>query len=144
MKREETRQEITERLQDWAEKSYVLTAEELKKECEKETKKCGEEIDWFDDILSPLEWNCCDRCGALYPSETLFWESADWGYENKKLVRGIQIEKAEYMALCEECVAELEKKGAKDIITCDECGAEWTKQELKDWHCPDCKHKIGD
>lgn len=132
------KQDIIEKIQGDVEHNRIATDKELKAECEKHG------LDWFDDILSPLEWNCCDRCGTLYPSEALFWESADWGYENKALVRGIQAEKVEYMALCEECVKELKAEGEKYIITCDACGAEWTEQELSDWHCPDCKHKIGD
>ena len=108
-----TRQEKIEVLQDWVEKGHILTADALKQACEHEKTTSGEDIDWFDDILSPLEWNCCDRCGALYPSEMLIWESYDWGYECEDLVKGIEKEGVDYVALCDECVAELMKKGAK-------------------------------
>jgi hypothetical protein len=31
-------------------------------------------------------------------------------------------------------------------IECDECRCTWTEQDLidTDWHCPNCKHLIGD
>lgn len=108
-----TRQEKIEVLQDWVEKNYITDAEHLKQACEHERLTSGVEIDWFDDVLAGLEWNCCDRCGALYPSEMLYWENCDWGYENEDLVKGISKEKVEYMALCEGCASELIKKGRR-------------------------------
>lgn len=31
-------------------------------------------------------------------------------------------------------------------IECEECGFSWSEEDLNDtsWHCPNCKHKIGD
>lgn len=31
-------------------------------------------------------------------------------------------------------------------VECEECGGKWTEQEINgySWHCPNCKHKIGE
>ena len=105
-----TRQETIEQLQDWVEKNIIITDNQLKLEIKQSEYP---DLDWFDDILSGLEWNCCDGCGALYPSEMLYWENCDWGYESEELCKGITEEGGEYVALCDECVKKLVEKGAK-------------------------------
>lgn len=102
-----SKQERIELIQDWVEHNHITTADELEKEC----KKYG--LDWFDDILSPLEWNSCDRCGALWESEQLYWEYCDWAEESEELQRGLKLDGGEYTALCENCVRELCEKGEK-------------------------------
>ena len=103
-----TRQEKIEQLQDWVEHGHLLTADALKNACVK-LQKSYEDIDWFDDILAPLEWNCCDRCGALHPSEELFW--LDYCEPSEELIAGAVNEQVDYCAICEECAKELTKKG---------------------------------
>lgn len=104
-----TRQEKIEVLQDWVSKNSILTADTLKDACATEQIYGGEDIDWFDDILSPMEWNCCDRCGALYPSEMLYW--LDYCEPSEELIAGAVNEQTDYCAICEECAKELYNKG---------------------------------
>lgn len=39
-----------------------------------------------------------------------------------------------------------EEEDSDNDIECDACRCTWTEQDLMnaDWHCPNCKHKIGD
>ena len=105
-----TRQDKIEVLQDWVSKNYITHAENLKGACRHEKETSGEDIDWYDDILAPMEWNCCDRCGWLDDSMNLYWIGYD-DYPREELERGMAKEKADYCAICEECVKELMKKG---------------------------------
>lgn len=107
---EMTRQEKIEQLQDWVEKNIIKTADDLRLEISCAEYKGDEPIEWFDDILAGIEWNCCDRCGALYPSEMLYWFDYD-DSPSEELIAGAVNEQADYCAICDECVAKLIKKG---------------------------------
>ena len=106
------RQERIEVLQDWVEHGHLLTADALKNACKVQKVYEGEDIDWFDDILAPLEWNCCDRCGALCPSEELFW--LDYCEPSEELIAGAVNEQVDYCAICEGCAKELTEKGKEN------------------------------
>lgn len=135
------REEMIEKIQDEVSKNYITTLEELKARC----KETG--LDWSEDILGGMGWNCCDRCGALGDSELdLCWiDCIDWNEDDpgdKKLLENIAKENADYCAICWHCMSEL--KGER--ILCDECGEDWSDKELDScaWHCLKCGHKIGD
>ncbi len=53
-----------------------------------------------------------------------------------------------YDAFCREEEYDEEPSEEEDValIECDNCGWVWNEHELADykWHCPKCKHKIGD
>lgn len=101
-----SKQERIELIQEWVEKNHITNLKELEQEC----KKYG--LDWYDDICSGIEYNCCDRCGELYPSERLYWEDYDFCKDdNPELYFGIENEGKEYCSLCSECVKTLIEKG---------------------------------
>lgn len=106
-----TSTERIEQLQNEVEKGRIRYLDELLRECE----KYG--LEPHEDILSPIEWNCCDRCGFLCPSDYLLWlDSLEWDESNPNdtmLQEGMILEKEDYCAICDSCVAELIKKGKK-------------------------------
>ena len=111
---EETR-EVIEELKNKVIGGDIQTLDEL---CD----ACGDyEIQPFEDILSPLDWNSCDRCGQLGQSDGDFlWvEGFDWEDDNpsdKAIQKAIGEEESGdvwYSALCWKCVNELEKRGSK-------------------------------
>ena len=108
-----TRQDIIEELQNRIWKRRITTIDDLKLEISCAEYDGDEIIDAYDDILSPLEMNTCDRCGDIWESERLFWECGDWDQDNEDLIKGIDIEGKDYTALCGKCVKELIEKGAK-------------------------------
>lgn len=102
---------IKETLRGEVSNGNIQTLKELEVECE----KYG--LDVFEDVLSPMEWNSCDRCGKLGCSDGDFlWvEGMDiTEEEDEKLLRVIGQEErgtnSYYSALCWECVAELKEK----------------------------------
>lgn len=100
------REEMIEKIQDEVSKNYITTQEELKARCEESG------LDWSDDILGGMGWNCCDRCGALGDSELdLCWiDCIDWSEDDsgdKKLLDNIAKEGVDYCALCWNCIGEL-------------------------------------
>ena len=83
-----TRQEKIDELQDKISKNYITNIEELN--------KYEPEIDVFNEVLSPMGWNICDKCGALYKSDELCWvDYLDPDYDQ------------ELCAICYECAKEL-------------------------------------
>lgn len=105
-----TRQEIIELLQDQVEHNRI-TAEELGKACDKH------ELYLHDDVLLPIGYNTCERCGDYGDSELDFlWvDSFDWQDDNEKdqaIIKAIEQEGVDYCAICWHCVDELAKKGA--------------------------------
>lgn len=105
------RQEKIEELQDQAQ-HYRISKEELGKACEEN------DIDLHDEVLEPIGFNTCDRCGDYGDSELDFlWvDSYDWWEEDeddKAILKAIEIEGVDYCALCWDCVDELKKKGAE-------------------------------
>lgn len=101
-----TRQDIIEDLEFRVRHNRISNLKQLDKRCKEEG------LDSFDDVLGNMEWNCCDRCQDLYPSEELNWLEYD-NDPSEELLRGIAQEKADYCALCDKCVRELVEKGEK-------------------------------
>ena len=105
-----TKQDIIEDLQFRIRHNRISKLKQLNKRCEEEN------LDAYEDVLEKMEWNSCERCGELYPSDKLYWEGYDWGYENEDLIKGMKEEKKSYCALCPECVKKLIEKGRGDEI----------------------------
>ena len=103
-----TREEKIELLQGQIEHGRISSAE-LGAECEKN------DIDLHDEVLSPIGWNTCERCGECGDSELDFlWvDYFPWDEDDKAVLKAIEIEDVDYCALCWDCVDELKKKGAK-------------------------------
>lgn len=104
-----TRDEKIDSIQSWVLHGQIETKQELEKQCELA------EVDWYDDILCPMSWNCCDRCGILDNSEELHWVDYDTvsREDEKKLLKGIELEKGVYASLCLDCIKALIEKGGK-------------------------------
>lgn len=90
-----------EQLQDWCRKGYYCHkggADELEKEVG--------EYSIYEDVLEPIAYNICDRCGAVDWNEYLCWvDYLEEGYErDDSIVAGLKAEWAEYEARGEECV----------------------------------------
>lgn len=106
-----TREEKIELLQDQITHGRISSAE-LGAECEKN------EIELHEEVLEPIGWNTCDRCGDYGDTEQDFlWvDCFPWDEDNKEdqaIIKAMQIEGVDYCALCWDCVSELKKKGAK-------------------------------
>lgn len=104
-----TRQEKIDELQNKAQ-HYRISKEELGKECE------DNDIDLHDEVLEPIGFNTCERCGEYGWSEQDFlWvDSYDWWEEDeddKAILKAMQVEGIDYCALCWDCVNELKEKG---------------------------------
>lgn len=97
-----TRQEKIEDLQDKVSKNYITTIDELM--------EYEPEIDVINEVLSPMEWNICDKCGTLYKSDELCWvDYLDPEYD-QDLIDAIEAEDIELCAICYECVKQLRKE----------------------------------
>lgn len=108
-----TRQEKIEELQDKVSKNYIKTIDDLKLEISCAEYDGDEPIDEYCDVLSPMEWNCCDLCGALYPSDELCWtDYLDPEYD-QDLIDNINLRGEDICAICYECVKQL-KEGEND------------------------------
>lgn len=105
-----TKQDIIEDLQFRVRHNRISNLKQLNKRCEEEN------LDAYEDVLEEMEWNSCERCGELYPSDRLYWEGYDWGYENEGLIKGMKEEKKNYCVLCHECVKKLIEKGEGNEI----------------------------
>ena len=106
-----TKQEQINLLQDWVEKGHITHLSELDREC----KSRG--LDAFDDVLSGIGWNCCDRCGLLGDSELdLYWpEYMELDEEeSKELEKSFEREGEEYCSVCSECFLGLVNRGRKE------------------------------
>lgn len=106
-----TREEKIELLQDQITHGRITSAE-LGAECEKS------DILLYEEVLEPIGWNTCERCGECGDSELDFlWvDYFPWDEDNKEdqaIIKAIEIEGVDYCALCWNCVSELKKKGAK-------------------------------
>lgn len=82
-----------------------ITIEELERECKEHN------IDLFDDIIHPIGYNLCDRCGDYGDSELdLLWvDGLGNEDEDNTLLNGIAKEGVDYCVLCWDCVKELRK-----------------------------------
>lgn len=104
-----TRQEIIEELQNDIQHNRIDEVE-LDRACEKYS------LNIYDDLLAPIGYNLCDRCGDYGDSEQdLLWvDCYNWDDNSptdQAILKAIAQEHTEYCALCRECVKELEKKG---------------------------------
>lgn len=105
------KQDIIERLQDQVEHNRI-TAKELGEECEEH------KIELHEEVLAPIGYNTCDRCGGYGNSEQdFFWvDGFPWEEDNPKdqaIIKAIEQEGIDYCAICWHCVDELAKKGGK-------------------------------
>ena len=104
-----TREEKIELLQDQIEHGRISSAE-LGAECEKW------DIELHEEVLEPIGWNTCDRCGECGDSELdfLWWDNYDFweqSKDDKAIIKAVEIEGVDYCALCWDCVKELKEKG---------------------------------
>lgn len=104
-----TKQERIELLQDQVQHNRI-TIEELEKECK------AHNIDLFDEVIHPIGYNLCDRCGDYGDSELSFlWvDCFDWEEDNPEdqaVIKAINQEGIDYCAICQDCVNKLKKKG---------------------------------
>ena len=104
-----TREERIELLQDQAQHNRI-SAKELGEECDKY------KIYLHDEVLSPIGYNTCDRCGDYGDSELdFFWvDGFDWEEDNPKdqaIIKALGQEGTDYCAICWDCVNKLAEKG---------------------------------
>lgn len=111
-----TRQEAIEQLQDMVEKQHILTYKELIKATIEINYDDIENIEPFEDVLSPIEYTYCDRCGNLESSSEACWlDYMDWENENDlKVIKELENEEHNHepCVICDMCYHELlDKKG---------------------------------
>ena len=101
---------VVELLQDQVRHNRI-TLEELISTCDKYN------LHMYEEILEPIGYNTCDRCGDYGDSEMDFlwvdwfpWDEEDEG--DKAIIKAMQIEGVDYCALCWDCVSKLKEKGA--------------------------------
>lgn len=105
-----TRQEKIEELQNRVRHNSIGYFDDLNLEISCAEYDGDEPIEAIDDVLMPIEFNICDKCGALYPSEELCWvDYLDPEYD-QDLIDNIMAEDEDYCALCYECVKQLRKE----------------------------------
>lgn len=107
-----TKRERIELLRDQVQHSRI-NMDELEEECE------AHNIDLFDDVIHPIGYNLCDRCGDYGDSELDFlWvDNFNWEEDNeddKAIIKALDQEGIDYCALCWECVEKLKEKGRKE------------------------------
>lgn len=106
-----THAEQIEHLQDEVYRGHINNIDQLLVECEKH------KLEAYEDVLLPMEWNCCDRCGQLAPSDEFLWlDFFSWDDDNPKDVAmqaALEKEQEDYCAICDGCATELIKKGEK-------------------------------
>ncbi len=104
-----TKQDIVECLQDQVLHNRI-TIDKLEEECK------HYDIDLFDEVIHPIGYNLCDRCGDFGDSEQDFlWvDCFNWQDDNPKdqaVIRAMEQEGIDYCALCWDCVNKLAEKG---------------------------------
>ena len=108
-----TRQEKIEELQSRVRHNSIGYFDDLNLEISCAEYDGDEPIEAIDDVLIPIEFNICDKCGALYPSEELCWvEYLDPEYD-QDLIDKITAGDEDYCALCYECVKQLREEKKK-------------------------------
>lgn len=111
-----TRQDIIRELQNQIGKNRIQNIDDLKLEISCAEYEGDEPIDEYEDVIFPMGYNTCDKCGAIGDSELdLFWiDGFDWEDGNPKdeaIIRGLQKEKADYCAICYLCLHEIMNNG---------------------------------
>lgn len=110
-----TRRMVVEELRNRVYHNHISDIKELGGECGKFK---GAEIDPYEDVLHPMEYNTCDRCGDIEDSETgFFWiDGFEWengNPEDEAILKGLEEEKVDFCAICYDCLNELKEKGKK-------------------------------
>lgn len=113
-----SREEQIEYLRNEVLSENICYIDDLKQACEKYNKENpkAEPINEFDDIVFPIGWNSCDRCGRLADSEwNMFWlDGFDWNDDDPAEVRMqkrlLEEKDGDYVAICYGCVAELKRE----------------------------------
>lgn len=100
-----TREEKIEQLQDQVEHNRI-TGKELGEICDKYN------LSVYEDVLSPIEYTYCDRCGALERVDEACWvDYMDLDDENDKKVHVLLMkEDKNCCAICDMCYHELANK----------------------------------
>ena len=100
-----TKDEVIDEIRTKCYKQYITTFGELCNVCDLEG------VEPFDDVLSPIEWDCCDRCGDLHDSDNFMWVQGfpfeDDNEGDQKLLKALDKVNNEYDTLCWKCVREL-------------------------------------
>lgn len=112
-----TRQDIIEDLQNRVLHNRIPTLNDLKLEISRAEYE-GEPIDEYEDVLFPIGFNTCDRCGNIQVSDLgLFWlDGFDWEDDNptdQAILKALAEENQYYGAICYDCLNELKMKGRK-------------------------------
>lgn len=98
-----TRLEMCEELQNKVKHNQIITIDEL----------FGEDIYPYEDVLEPIDYNWCDVCRGLYPSEDMYW--IDDVEDDHDLIEAIEKRVGEsgkcIDVFCKECAKKL--KGEK-------------------------------
>ena len=93
-----------EQLQDKVWKNYILNIRDLESECE----RLG--LEPYEDVLSGMEYNSCDRCGDLWASDTLIWLDYiddELSAKDECMLRGVEKSGEEYCCICDKCYRDL-------------------------------------
>ena len=104
-----TREERIELLQSQVQHQRITT-KELGVMCEQNN------ILLHEEVLEPIGFNTCDRCGEYGDSEMDFvWvDCFPWDEDNENdqaIIKAMEQEGVDYCALCWSCVEKLKKKG---------------------------------
>lgn len=109
-----TKQEYIEQLQDLVETNKITNIKDLQTQFVNEDGSL-EPIEIYDEVLSPIEFNACDKCGALERTDHLCWvEQFPFEDDNKNdqaILKALREDKEDYSALCWECMNEFKNKG---------------------------------
>lgn len=101
------RQEKIEELQSRVRHNSIGYFDDLNLEISCAEYDGDEPIEAIDDVLMPIEFNICDKCGALYPSDELCWvDYLDPDYD-QDLIDAVEAYDQELCAICYECAKEL-------------------------------------
>ena len=104
---------VVEDLQDQLQHGRT-TIQEVIKTCEEHG------IDLYEEVLEPIGFNTCDRCGEYGDTEEDFvWvDCFPWEEDNENdqaILRAIGQEGVDYCALCWDCIEELKAKGKQCV-----------------------------
>lgn len=98
-----SKEERIRECQDWVEHHHLTEIHPLAQFAD----KYG--FDPYEDVLFPIGYNTCDRCGAIEISECLKWvDEMCWVDDEQEIVAyNMAQEGADYCALCTDCFIEL-------------------------------------
>ena len=99
---------LVDELVDKIKHNRITNINELIDECERLKKQVGYDL-VDENLLSDMEWNYCDLCGALYPSDELCWTDYLEEEYDHDLIEAINLRGTDITTICYECVKELKK-----------------------------------